>query len=76
MSRILRLREVEALTGMSKTSIWRLERKGQFPVRRSLGVRCVGWREEEIQEWLRKLSAPVTSAAAALGQPNDRAEQI
>ena len=50
--RILRLPEVVAITGLSGTSIWRHERDGRFPRRRRLGVTLVGWRSDEISEWI------------------------
>ena len=39
-------------TGLSKTSIWRLERAGQFPPRIQLSPRRVGYRREEVEQWL------------------------
>ena len=50
--RIIRAKEVSELTGLSRTTIWRMERKGQFPARVSLGVGSVGWRYSEVNEWL------------------------
>lgn len=52
MNRILRQKEVSIITGISRTSIWRLEKKGLFPKRRDLGAKCVGWLEEDIKSWL------------------------
>lgn len=40
------------ITGLSKTSIWRLERAGQFPPRIQLSPRRVGYRREEVEQWL------------------------
>lgn len=51
--KILRANEVENLTGLSKTTIWRQERKGQFPQRRKLIGNLVGWFEHEVVEWLK-----------------------
>ena len=50
--RILRLREVQQQTRLSKATIYRLLRSGAFPKPIRLGVRAVGWRTEEIDEWL------------------------
>ena len=50
--RFVRIREVERLTGLSKTSLRRLERQGTFPRRRQLSPGSVGWPEAEIFEWL------------------------
>ena len=50
--RIMRLSEVKALTGLSKTTIYRFEKEGRFPSRVSLGERSVGWFEDEIENFL------------------------
>ncbi len=51
-SGVARLPEVEHLTSMSRSSIYRLEALGQFPSRVKLGERAVGWRRESVHEWL------------------------
>ena len=52
--KIIRLPEVRERTGLSRSSIWRLENKeGDFPSRRKLGDGAVGWIEEEVEEWIR-----------------------
>ena len=50
--RILRAREVMHKTGLSQTTIWRRERDGIFPRRRSLGNHAIGWLESEVDDWL------------------------
>lgn len=49
---ILNAKEVTKKTGLSRTTIWRLERKGEFPLRIALSDRRIGWKEEEIDKWL------------------------
>jgi predicted DNA-binding transcriptional regulator AlpA len=49
---ILRTSDVTRLTGLSRTTLWRLERQGTFPRRIRLGLNSVGWREEEVQNWV------------------------
>ena len=49
---ILRTSDVISLTGLSRTKLWRLERQGKFPTRIRLGRNSVGWREEEVQNWV------------------------
>ena len=53
-TRLLRLGEVAARTGLSRTTIyvWRIE--GRFPQAVLLGTRNVGWIESEIEEWIRE----------------------
>ena len=53
--RILRLPEVLALTGLSKSTIYRLMPVGEFPQSVKLGgsrSRAVGWFENDIDAWM------------------------
>ena len=49
---ILRGPEVVQRTGLSSTTIWRLERDGKFPRRRRISGNLVGWRSDEIEVWI------------------------
>ena len=49
---ILRINEVVHLTGLSRVTIWRLEQEDMFPQRVSLSPRRVGWKQNEVMEWL------------------------
>lgn len=61
--RIIREPAVNDLTGLSRTTRWRLERAGKFPARRKLSENAVGWFESEIHEWIvtRNISREPTS---------------
>jgi prophage regulatory protein len=50
--RYVRAPELTRKTGLSLSTIWRLERDKQFPRRRALGPNSVGWLESEISNWL------------------------
>jgi len=50
--RIFRSKEVQKMTGLSHISIWRLERKGEFPARVPLTAGSVGWRLNKMEEWI------------------------
>jgi prophage regulatory protein len=52
--RIMRLPEVKAMTGLSRSTIYFRIALGTFPKQVSLGGRAVGWLENEIQEWLQR----------------------
>ena len=55
MERIMRIPEVVEVTGLSKATIWRRVKSGDFPAPVRLGslaTRSVGWREGEIKRWL------------------------
>jgi prophage regulatory protein len=51
---ILRRPEVERRTGYKNTTLWRKEKKGEFPRRISLDPNgmAVGWFEDEIDAWV------------------------
>lgn len=49
---ILRLPEVMKITGLSRSSIYAMMEKNQFPKQKALGARAVGWLESEIHEWV------------------------
>lgn len=50
--RILCAKQVQERTGLSRTTIWRLEQAEQFPARRSIALRRVGWLASEIDKWM------------------------
>lgn len=49
---IMRLPDVTAITGLSKSSIYSLSRKNLFPAAISLGPRAVGWPSHLVHKWL------------------------
>ncbi len=77
--RLIRLPNVMARTGLSKTTIWRLARAGIFPKSVNLTNGTVAWVEEEIADWIDAkieargvLNAPVLNPqAAASGKVRD-----
>ncbi|MBS0420209.1 MAG: AlpA family transcriptional regulator [Proteobacteria bacterium] len=50
--RILRLRDVMALTGLSRSSIYQYQAQNRFPKSIKVGDRTVGWIEEEVLQWI------------------------
>ena len=52
--RFLRLPEVLARTGLSRSTIYVRLDQGRFPRPVSLGGRAVGWIESEVDEWIRE----------------------
>jgi prophage regulatory protein len=51
--RFIRFTGVRHRTGLSRSTIWRLERRGAFPKHRRLSTNAVGWLEQEIDQWVR-----------------------
>jgi prophage regulatory protein len=75
-TKILRLPSVKAITGLSRSSIYKKVSDGTFPVpvRLGVGARAVGWYECQVNEWLESLSA--TAPAAVLEAPQSRQTQL
>ena len=49
---IIRIDEVVKLTSLSRSSIWRLEQKGEFPARVKLSSSRVGWIRSTVTDWV------------------------
>ncbi|MBC8317786.1 MAG: AlpA family transcriptional regulator [Desulfobulbaceae bacterium] len=49
---ILRRKQVENRTGLSRSTIYLRIQEGTFPRPINLGARAVGWLENEIEAWL------------------------
>ena len=50
--RLLRRRQVEEITGLSRSSIYRLMQDGEFPRPVKVGPAAVRWRASDITTWL------------------------
>ncbi len=51
MDTFLRRSEVERITGLSSSEIYRRIKDGKFPEPIQLGVRAVAWSQFSIEEW-------------------------
>lgn len=49
---LLRRREVERLVGLSRSTIYAMMRRGQFPLPIRLSARAVAWRRRDLEDWL------------------------
>ena len=63
VSSILRRPDVEAVTGLSRSTIYKWMDEGSFPKPVKLGPRAVGWREEQIEAWIADRTGQVSSDA-------------
>ncbi len=61
--KVLRRKQVEEVTGLSRSTIYARMNAGTFPKAISLGPRSVGWLESDIQHWIEQRS--ISSGAAA-----------
>ena len=52
VQQLLRIRQVEELTGLSRYSIYRYMAQGDFPRQVKLGSRAVAWKADDLRSWL------------------------
>ena len=52
--RLLRFPAVRARTGLSRSTIWRLQRTGAFPRHVQLSPNTVAWLEDDVTSWIRE----------------------
>jgi prophage regulatory protein len=50
--KLIRRPEVEARTGLSRSTLYEWMKRGDFPQPVKLGARLVAWRESDVAEWL------------------------
>ena len=61
--RLLRRAEVEARSGLSTTTIYRMMRTGKFPLPIKISTKAVRWPASEIERWLASLPRATGEAA-------------
>lgn len=50
--RFMRKKEVIEVTGLSNSTIWRLEKDGFFPKRKKISNHAIGWLAHEVYQWI------------------------
>ena len=48
---LIRLPQVKEITGLGKSTIYRLIEEGDFPKQVSLGARSVVWVKSQVEDW-------------------------
>jgi prophage regulatory protein len=51
--KLLRFPAIRQRTGLSRSTIWRLERQGAFPLHHRISANAVAWIEDDIANWIR-----------------------
>ena len=74
--RFLRLPEVMARTGLSRSTIYVRLAEGRFPRPVALGGRAVGWIEAEVDEWVRERIAESRFEGGRAGERGEAARGI
>jgi prophage regulatory protein len=52
--KLLRFPVVRERTGLSRSTIWRLERRGDFPKHHRIAPNVVAWVEDEVSNWIQE----------------------
>ena len=52
VDRLLRVREVLRIVGVSRATLYEMVRRGAFPAPVRISARAVGWKQSEVQRWL------------------------
>jgi prophage regulatory protein len=73
--RILREPEVKRLSGLSRTTRWRLERQGEFPRRLQISENAIGWLDSEIRLWIESRQARRPEVLLGAGLPDVQPRQ-
>jgi prophage regulatory protein len=68
MATIMKRPEVLAATGLCYTSIYNMEKRGNFPARRQLSARSVGWIRHEVEAWIEGLQQVAVPVAVPVAQ--------
>ena len=53
-TRLIRMKDVCEMTGLSQSSINRYEERGDFPRRRKMSTGWSCWIEHEVQSWIQQ----------------------
>ena len=62
--RLLRLKAVMHLTGLKKSTLYALIKRGLFPRQRKLATRAVAWSASEVFNWIQSRSVNASNCAA------------
>jgi prophage regulatory protein len=56
LPRLLRLKTVLLITGLARSTIYRMIAEHRFPAPVKIGKRAVAWRQEDVRQWRESLS--------------------
>lgn len=52
MNNIIRPKNLMKLIGVSRSTLWRMEKAGKLPAKVIISDRICGWKQAEIESWL------------------------
>ena len=50
--RLVRERERQRITSISRSTAWKMEQSGKFPLRKSIGMKSCGWLLSDLLCWI------------------------
>ena len=59
--RIIRIKTVLEITGLSRSTLYRKIDTGDFPKQVKIAARCAGWRLSQVNDWLSRSIVEGTS---------------
>jgi prophage regulatory protein len=74
LPRLIGFREVRRITGLCRSSVWRLERDGNFPRRRLVTATKVAWILSEVLEWMHSRSVVDSESKPAHNLPEPKSQ--
>jgi prophage regulatory protein len=75
LDRLLSWREVQQVTGLGRTTAWRLRKTGDFPQPVALSPGRVAWRERDIAAWSESRSLPLGPLPQSSARPRPPSPQ-
>ncbi len=63
LTSVVRIKQLPAITGLSRATIWRLIKDKEFPAPFRLAKQAVGWEMADIESWIKQRKAAGQGAA-------------
>ena len=70
-TKILRWADLKPILGLSRMTVYRMEKAGTFPKRIQINSGSVGWLEHEVEAWLAERMASRVEDSSAPARPDD-----
>ncbi|MCM5506716.1 AlpA family transcriptional regulator [Vibrio sp. SCSIO 43169] len=74
--KLLRLKEVQSITGLSKTTIYEYMSQGLFPKSVKIGQRAVAWSSADIENWQNEKYRQTSYAERWLNEQNKSSQKL
>ena len=68
--KIVRAPELQEWIGLSRSTVWRLVKAGEFPAPIRLHGNAVAWREQDVNEWIKSRPLATTEQESGGDEAN------